>query len=234
MTPMFRPFSTSEQLASALADTVVNTLSTAIEARGQAVLAVSGGSTPARFFGVLSQRPLAWDRVTVVLVDERCVPPTHPRSNLSFVRRLLCPPGRPAGAARLRPLVDDLGRPCTDTDDILQFIDMAILGMGTDGHTASWFPGADRLDTALDPEAPPELLSTSAPGAPEPRVTLTWATLRTAGALVLHIEGPAKKAALQAALAPGPLTALPVRRVLFQDDVQLTIFADFSAPEPTP
>jgi 6-phosphogluconolactonase len=92
-------------------------------------------------------------------------------------------------------------------------IDVAVLGMGADMHTASLFPGAPELAAALDPEAPP-VMAIHPPGEPEARITLTAPVLRGAGVIHVLITGPDKLAALRSALADGPVTDAPVRAVL--------------------
>jgi len=214
-------------LAESLADTFTAGIRLAVAQRGHAVLALSGGRTPLAFFEALRTRPLPWDKVTVTLVDERCVPHDHPRSNTAFVRTHLLQ-DHAAAATFLSP-VTETGAPILDLK-LPARIDMAHFGMGTDGHTASWFPEGDALGAALADEGP-ALLALSAPGAPEPRLTFTWAALRTARSAVLHFEGSAKAAVFAEAVKPGPMAALPVRRLLHQDDVEVLVFTDIQPPE---
>ena len=103
-----------------------------------------------------------------------------------------------------------------------QPFDAAILGMGNDGHTASFFPGGDALAEALTAEGP--VVAISAPGAGEPRVTLTLKVLLAARALYLHVEGEEKVATLQQAEAEGPVEDMPVRAILRQTQTPLTIY----------
>src|SRR5579863_7468907 len=95
-------FDNAGQLAGALAAAIASDLKSAIAARGHALLAVSGGRTPALFFAQLSQQSLAWDHVTVTLVDERWVAPSDARSNEGMVRATLLQGA--AAAARFVPL----------------------------------------------------------------------------------------------------------------------------------
>ena len=201
-----RIFETREALAEALARDVADELTVAIAIKGTATLAISGGSTPKLFFEKLSGIDLPWPRVSVTLVDERQVPDTSERSNARLVREHLLQ--NKAAAANFIPLA---GNP--DAEKAPPF-DVAILGMGNDGHTASFFPGGDRLAEALDHNGSARLLEINAPGAGEPRLTFTLPVLEAAGRLKLHIEGAEKKDVLRKALGHGPTEDMPVRAVL--------------------
>lgn len=206
-------------LAEALADRVAALLSAAIAARGAASLAVSGGSTPKLFFEALSTRDIAWDRVTVTLVDERFVPADHPRSNHLLVATHLLKDK--AAPARFVPLyhaaanAEDAAALATDeTASLGKPFDVVILGMGNDGHTASFFPGGDRLDAALDPLGARRVMTMEAEGAGETRLTFSYPALADARLLILHIEGAEKKAVLDRALAGSDTREMPVRALL--------------------
>ncbi len=201
-----RIFDTREALAEGLARDVADELARAIEAKGKATLAVSGGSTPKLFFGKLSSIDIPWARVSVTLVDERQVPETSERSNARLVRTHLLQ--NKAAAAHFIPLA---GNP--EAEKAPPF-DVAILGMGNDGHTASFFPGADRLAEALDENTTNRLIELTAPGAGEPRLTFTLPVLQSASRLKLHIEGVEKKDVLRKALQNGPREEMPVRALL--------------------
>jgi 6-phosphogluconolactonase len=201
-----KEFARRDALAEELAADVGQWLEAAIAARGHAVLAVSGGSTPRLFLEHLSHADIGWNHVTITLVDERQVAETSPRSNARLVREFLLRDR--AGEARFVPLNDNPA-----ARDIAAF-DVAILGMGADGHTASYFPGGDRLLEALDPQTRGPLVEMTAPGAGEPRITFVLGRLLSARHLVLHIEGADKRAVLERALGDGPVDAMPVRAVL--------------------
>ena len=201
-----RIFEAREELAETLARDVAEELARAIEAKGKATLAVSGGTTPRLFFEKLSEADLPWHRVTVTLVDERQVPETSERSNARLVRTHLL--ANRAAAARFVPLSGN------DQAAEAAPFDVVVLGMGSDGHTASIFPGADRLAEALDADTTERLIEISAPGAGEPRITFTLPVIEQAGRLKLHIEGMEKKSVLDKALDDGPTEEMPVRAVL--------------------
>ncbi len=215
-TAAWRDFASREDLAAALATEVAARLSAAVADRNVAFLAVSGGATPARFFRNLSLAGIDWPKVVVTLVDERFVPRTSPRANAGLVRESLL--AGPAAAARFIDLWQeepDAGNAAMKADAALAGLpwplDVAVLGMGTDGHTASFFPDAtDRA--ALDPANPATVVAVHAQSAGEPRLTLTLPRLAEARFLALHIEGAEKRAVLERALSTAP--ELPVRRVI--------------------
>ena len=201
-----RIFDAREALAETLARDVADELDRAIEAKGRATLAVSGGTTPKLFFEKLSEIDIPWSRVSVTLVDERQVPETSERSNARLVRTHLL--RNKAAAASFIPLA---GNPAAAR---VAAFDVAVLGMGSDGHTASFFPGGDRLSEALDAESGKRLIEMTAPGAGEPRLTFTLPVLKQSGRLALHIEGAEKRQVLKQALEAGPEEDMPVRAIL--------------------
>jgi 6-phosphogluconolactonase len=212
-------FADGQTLAERLADQVAHRLSAAIEANGRASLAVSGGSTPKRFFEALSGREIAWDQVDVTLVDERFVPLESPRSNHALVRDHLLQ--NRAKAGRFLPLyydcptVEEAAAVATrETAGLGKPFDVVILGMGGDGHTASFFPHGNHLSEALDKDGPRRVMPMEAEGADEPRLTFSFSSLADAGLLVLHIEGEAKKDVLTKARSGTDETEMPIRAIL--------------------
>lgn len=215
--PHWNEFATRDELAASLASTVAHALRATISRRGEAFLAVSGGSTPGRFFAALSREVLDWSKVTVTLVDERFVPESSPRSNAALAKANLLQ--NEASAARFAPLFHEaatveMGADLADAEirALPWPLDVAILGMGGDGHTASFFPDAQGLEALLYPTSTRIVMPVHAETAGEPRLTLTLPALVCAGLLVVHIEGAEKRNVIEAALAADK--ALPIRTVL--------------------
>ncbi len=206
-----------ELLFLGLANALAGDLADALRRTGRATLSVPGGTTPGPVFDILSGVDLDWARVAVVLNDERWVSEDSPRSNTRLLRdRLLR--GR-AAAARLVPLylpghdVPETALPALTAGLVPHLpISVLLLGMGADMHTASLFPGADRLAEALSPQAPP-ILPMRADAAGEPRVTLTAPVLRAALRTHVLITGAEKRAAIDRARSLSPEEA-PIRAVL--------------------
>lgn len=225
----FHEFGSRAALAETLANAVAAALRAAVEQRGRASLAVSGGSTPKLFFETLSKLPLAWDKVAVTLVDERFVPPENERSNHKLVTTHLLQ--NAAAAAAFLPLyhagmsaAEAAMTASRETCGIDEPFDVAIIGLGTDGHTASFFPGGDNLDEALDAAAARGVMTMEAQGAGETRLTFTFSALRDARFLALHIEGDEKKAVLHKAEMAGPEREMPIRAFLNRSLSPLEIY----------
>lgn len=211
---------------------VAGGLERAIADRGRADFMTSGGSTPGPLFDRLSGWELPWECVSVGLVDERWVPLDHDFSNESLVRtRLLT--GK-AGAAGLIPMKTAADRPhhavadrnaaytphCAPADVIL-------LGMGGDGHTASWFPRSKGLEAALTPpngETIAAIDATNCPGAGSntQRLTLTGPAVTSARMALMLLFGNEKLDVLERALASDPLD-MPVRFAVDKLGPRLTI-----------
>jgi 6-phosphogluconolactonase len=222
-------FADGEALAQGQANWTAERLRAAIAARGVALLIVSGGKSPARFFDLLSNVELDWTRVAITLADERRVADNSPRSNARLVReRLLV---NRAKAASFTPLADvrlpedqELAAASARVAHLPAPADVVVLGMGDDGHTASWFPAADGLAEAMDPAARQLVAPIVAPDAPEPRLTLTGRVILRARAIALEIQGEGKLATFAKALEPGPVEAMPIRAVLRGAADRLTVF----------
>ena len=207
--------------ANQLAQAVAALLHEAIQAHGHAVLAVSGGKSPIPFFHALREQDIEWSCVRVTLVDERCIPNDHADNNGRMVCAELL--RSRASDAQWVALVDEseASMPALDTLverakgrwAALPRIDVMVLGMGDDGHTASLFPDADTLQQGLDLNNTERLLAVVPPAAPHPRISATLAEILAAKHVLLAIGGATKKSVYQQALAARD-DRLPISHVL--------------------
>lgn len=214
----FIEYSDREALMIDLADVIATELRSALDHNERASLCVPGGTTPGPIFDTLSDVTLPWERVDVLLNDERWVPESSDRSNTALLKRRLVT--HKAANANLVPLYADFDTPEEGLDGLMPAIeatlplDVLLLGMGADMHTASLFPGADQLELALS-NTSPTLLAMRAPGAPEPRITLSAKALKSALSTHILITGPEKRDALERAMTLDP-TEAPVAALLPQ------------------
>lgn len=222
-------FLDNETLVTALALEISAALREAIRLRGRAAIAVSGGSTPRPLFDALAAIELSWSSVVITLVDERWVGADDPASNALLVRRHLLQ--KFAAAATFVELKTADGDPFAAVAEVdarlvaqVLPLDIAVLGMGDDGHTASFFSSAKGVDVALASETREACVGVIPIGAPHERMTLTLNTLLGARRLVLHCVGERKLSVLHRALQPGAVGELPVRAVLHQDRVAVEIY----------
>ena len=205
-----------ELMLVALADTIASELRRALEVEGRATLCVPGGTTPGPIFDILAELDLDWSKVSVMLNDERWVPEESPRSNTAMLKRRLLT-GR-AAAATLVPLYAPADAPEDRIDELAAGvasvlpITVLLLGMGGDMHTASLFPGGDRLAEALADDAP-LLVPMRSPATGDPRITLSAPVLKDAMHIHILITGPEKRAAIERA-AHLPEAEAPVRALL--------------------
>lgn len=201
-----------------MADCVAGALAYAVQTHGIASLVVSGGRSPILFFEELSKRELNWTKVQISLADERWIPTGEPASNERLVRRHLLQ--NAASEARLIGLyqpADSLAQAAALAERALEQlqrpIDVLVLGMGDDGHTASLFPGNPNLAHALRPDCPERCLPMQAPVEPQARLTMTFPLLSCARMQCLAIQGSDKLETLRAALHADPLQ-MPIRAFL--------------------
>jgi 6-phosphogluconolactonase len=212
-------FETLDSLSTTLAALIAAQLRAALEARPAASLVVAGGRTPAGILARLSNETLAWDRVFVTLTDERWVGADDPASNAEMLQKTLLV--GTAARARFVPLYTGAPTPDEATGSVSAGLatlprpfDIMVLGMGDDGHTASLFPGADNLGAALAPKNGQLCIAIRAPGAPQPRITLTLPTLLDARSLFVLFTGPSKRRTYELACKSGPIEDMPIRGVL--------------------
>ncbi|MBA3988585.1 MAG: 6-phosphogluconolactonase [Idiomarina sp.] len=218
-------FDDEERLVAQFSQQIEQQLEAAIRARGQAYLVVSGGRTPLKLFDRLSQSTLAWDKVTVLLADERWVSADHADSNEAMVRQHLL-----VANARQASFISMLGDMQNISDDVDSFnakaanlptFDVVILGMGDDAHTASLFPCSTQLTDGLQSSLP--ALAVTPNTAPHQRISLTRARLLNSRQLYLQLKGDAKRQVLQHVLEQGPRDSLPISYFIHQSDVPMQV-----------
>ena len=217
-----------DALATELSAYVAAHLLRAVKTKGHALLAVSGGTTPALFFETLSKTDLPWDKIGITLVDERCVDETSDRSNTRLVKQILLQ--NHAAKAVFIPLYISDGSSPEDAakaaDDRFAKDDAAviILGMGNDGHTASLFPDGDYLTAAMDMDSRANVLPMTATGAGEPRLTFTLPFIARAAHIALHIEGDDKLVTFEKAINGKDQADMPIRALLNHPNVIVSTF----------
>jgi 6-phosphogluconolactonase len=194
----------------------------AVRDRGSATIALSGGNSPGEAYALLAKETLDWNKVHIYWVDDRAVPPTHERSNYFNAKKALLDPAKipESNVHRMRADGPDIEAAAAEYEALLRdtvkekiggvpALDLVVLGIGDDGHTASLFPGeptvhvTDRLVAAVPGK-----------GSREPRLTMTAPVLETARASVLLVLGAAKHPAIERVWAVnGNLDETPARIV---------------------
>ena len=181
-----------------LAILVSSKLANSIKERGFATLLVSGGSTPIQLFHELSNIDINWSNVNVIPVDERFLPNEHPDQNGTLIRNCLLI--NKASSANFYPLIlnstdPELNLSALESSikKIIQPFTVVILGMGTDGHTASLFPCSEELEEGLDLNSNNDLIITNPTTAPYQRISFTRKALLNTENLYLHCYGEEKK-----------------------------------------
>lgn len=218
----------AQAMAEALAREVAELLAAAVRERGCASLLLSGGRSPVAFFERLSACPLDWAHIAVGLVDERWVAADADDSNERLVRAHLL--RGPAALARFVALMGGESTPEAGIDAATQRLatlqrpfDVVVLGMGTDGHTASWFADAPETAAAMSPRCAASVAAVHPRAAAHARMTLTLPVLLDARRLLLAVQGADKRAVLERAAAGADPAVLPVAAILQQTRVPLHV-----------
>ena len=212
----FLEYNDREELVSSVAKILAYDLIASIKDRENVMFSVPGGSTPGPIFDKLCEFDLDWKRVSIILNDERWVPESNERSNTKLLReRLLI---KKATLATYISMYSDTITPELGIPKLKKRVDpnlpisVLLFGMGADMHTASLFPGGDKLEEALSNNAP-TLLPMRAAGAMEARMTLTAQVLNSSRFKHLVIFGEEKRKAFEKAIDL-PNSIAPVSAIL--------------------
>ena len=222
----FHSFDSNDTLVASLSSKIVSDLQNAIQTKGEAFIALSGGSTPKKLFSALSQCALEWSKVTMTLVDERWVDSSHIDSNEKLVREYLIQ--NRASEAQFIGLKSNFTKATqgvSTTSAALKKIpafDVVILGMGADGHTASFFPYVQNLEELLTTHD--LCCATEATAEPKERITLSKNFLLTTSSLLLHIEGEKKKSVFERACKSKNIEAMPIVSMMQQTKPNLEVY----------
>lgn len=227
-----RFFTSREEMINAVYTESITALENAIESRGEASFLVSGGSSPAPIYKRLSEAALPWDQVYIALVDERWVEFEHDKSNEAFIAQTLMQnnaksahlvgmkntaPNAAEGLAFCEAAYQQLAQP----------FDVTVLGMGPDGHTASLFPHAEGLQEALSTNNLCSVVhahESEVTGTYTERMTLSLRGILQTSHLMLLISGEEKLATYREALAGDDVSAMPVRAILQQTNIPVSVF----------
>ncbi len=224
-----------EALARRAAEHIGAAIDLALDQRDRAQIALSGGTTPSLAYALLAQEHLPWDRVDVVLGDERWVAAEDDSSNALMLRQTLLKPGHPGAKACFHPVPTTV-LPSAEASadafgDLLNSIcdgqppvfDLMLLGLGDDGHTASLFPGTDA-------PAVSDRWTTIGRGKGLDRITLTAPVLSAARQVVFLVSGEGKRQALSRLLDPDESPERTPAK-LVQPGSEILVLADQAASE---
>lgn len=222
-------FDAAEDLIDAVVGDVSFIIESALDARGQALVAFPGGSTSKPILEKLAQANIRWKNVTIIPTDDRLVPVDNPLSNVAMIAKIFIPKG-----ARVIPITSEAAdhhlagnAANARLADLHWPPDLVWLGMGTDGHTASIFPGPD-LDAAMNGGKEVRAVGVAPdplpPEAPVNRVTLTAAAIASARTTMLVVSGSEKRGVLEAAIEQGAKSAYPIGKVLDKISIPVDIY----------
>jgi 6-phosphogluconolactonase len=229
MEPTFLEFDSQSALVAAITGRIANSLDVAVKTRGYASLAVSGGTTPVPMFAALSSVDLDWHKIVISLVDERWVPVSEKDSNENLVRTYLLKKKAAAAAfigMKTAAVSASAGeKECAERlKHIPMPYDIMVLGMGGDGHTASLFPGAEKLPAAVDMASGRTCMAVAPAAAAHERMTLTLPAILSSREIIVHISGAEKQKVYEQAISEGPPEEMPIRYVLRQEKIPVTVF----------
>lgn len=225
-------FDSKEEYNQTLGTDLAQCLTDGIKQDGHAVLMVSGGSSPAPAYKYLSSLDLAWEKISVAMVDERWVDKTHEKSNEQFIKStLLQDKAAKAPFITMKNDAETAEQGQADCQKeyaaLKQTFDVIILGMGPDGHTASLFPHAEGLKHALETSdivAPINAIKSDVTGDITERMTLTLQAIKQAKVIKLLISGEQKLAVYNETKAGDNIADMPLRAVLKQTQVPVEVY----------
>jgi 6-phosphogluconolactonase len=225
----FLKFSSQTALINAITGRIANLLTDAVKKRGQASLSVSGGTTPVPMFEALSRVDLDWHKIVISLVDERWVPVSEKDSNENLVRTHLLQ--NKAAAASFIGMKTAAATPSAGEKECAERLkhiampyDVMVLGMGSDGHTASLFPGAEKLPAAVDMASGRICTAIAPAAAAHERMTLTLPAILNSREIIVHISGAEKQKVYEQAISEGLPEEMPIRYILRQAKIPVTVF----------
>jgi 6-phosphogluconolactonase len=201
-------------LARRAAERILEMLRAAVAERGHCAVALAGGSTPRATYEVLGTSALAaavpWGAVSWYFGDERAVPLDHAESNYRAARETLFA-SHPEALERVHPMpagASDLAEAARAYAERLPDpLDLILLGIGEDGHTASLFPGSPALG-----ESQARVVVVTGPKPPNPRLTITPPVIEKAREILVLVSGASKAEALVRALeGPPDVSAVPAQ-----------------------
>lgn len=213
----------ADELFDAVASDIEFIIDSALDARGDALVALPGGAVAASVYTRLAKAKLNWKRVTVLPTDDRLVAPTDAASNTGMLAKAFLPIG-----ARVIPLIGDVTagyrKAGLDADERLGAmkwpLDLAWVVVDADGGTGSLVASAD-LNAAMT--APAKAIGLQPANDPTGRVTLTRATIMAARSLLVAARGTAAKAALETAIEQGAKATAPIGRLLAGTELAIDI-----------
>ncbi|HEX9188066.1 MAG TPA: 6-phosphogluconolactonase [Vicinamibacteria bacterium] len=217
MSPTLLVVPDDRALARRAAEWIVERTRAAVTARGTCAVALAGGSTPRATYEVLAAsalaRALPWPAIAWYFGDERAVPPDDPESNYRAAAESLFA-GRPEMLERVHRMPADAALPELAAKEYGRLLpdplDVLLLGMGEDGHTASLFPGAPALGERAE-----RAVAATGPKAPYRRMTITPPVIERARDVLVLASGAGKAETLARALeGPVDVSALPVQLAL--------------------
>jgi len=224
-------FESKEEMLAALKSHVEQSLTSALtdSASGHATLVLSGGSTPRPFYEKLADSDLNWSNLHVTLSDERFVPADHPDSNEAMLHDSLF-----KGLARDAQFTP-LSHACASAEESAQIaskalgelplpIDLCILGMGNDMHTASLFPDAPEISSAMDSKQQQRCIALHPPYSPHARLSLSLPMIMSSREIILLITGDEKRETLEKARNIQNTTTAPVAEIIQHTQVPVRIF----------